>query len=113
MNRHTATCPCGACRAARREGCPLDRLTAAAFELGATLVLSSLEGLDGKTRPKLLAVVKPAPTVRWKTRRLRLRHGTTLASCDLEARPVFDDAASVLLDVLEPVLAELHRREAA
>lgn len=113
MNRHADTCPCGACRAARCEGCPLDRLTAAAFELGATLVLSSLEGLDGKTRPKLLAIVKPAPSIRWKTRRLRLRHGTTLASCDLTARPRIDDAASVLLDVLGPVLAELHRREAA
>lgn len=92
---------------------PLDELQAAARQLGATVTLSSVEGLDGRSYPKLLAVVKPCPGVRWRTRRLQLRHGTTLASCDLQTRPEFDDAARVLLDVLAPILAELHRREAA
>lgn len=92
---------------------PLELLWRAARILGAALTVSAVEGLDGVTRLGLLAVVKPAPSGRWGTRRLRLKHGTTLASCDLDARPVLDDAAGVLLEVLEPLLVELRRRHAA
>lgn len=92
---------------------PLGELWQAAQALGCALTLSSVECIDGRSRPRLLAVVKPASGQRWKTRSLRLRHGAVLASVNLQNRPALDDAAGVLLDVLAPLLAELRRRETA